>query len=122
MRYMWSVRGTHHVPAIVIESLGLQCLFFALEGFELLCDIGVDKIGDVLAVHDLWDDVVLPLVVREDVILCPPPDWSAEENTNRGHTQRTFKVDVVHPCTAVLQLDVLLELPPLRVVFVVFLA
>jgi hypothetical protein len=112
---------SHSVSTIVVESLGLERLFFALECFEFLCDVGVDEVGDVLAVHDLWDDVVLPLVVREDVILCTTADWSAGESTE-DTLKRTFEVDVVYPRTAVLQLDVPLEPSPLRVVFVVLFA
>ena len=71
MRWLEGGGGkSHHVPAIVVESLGLERLFFTLEGFEFLCDVGVNEIGNVLAVHDLRDNVVLPLVVREDIILC----------------------------------------------------
>ena len=113
-------RWTHHVPSIIIESLGFERLFFAFEGFELVCDVGVNEIGNVLAIHDFWNDVILPLVVREDVILCPRQIWSAGRNTN-DNAIRTFEVDVVYSRTAVLQLDIPFKLPPFRVIFVVLL-
>lgn len=83
----WKGRGghSHHVPTIVVESLGLERLFFTLESFEFLCDVRVNEIGNVLPVHDLWDNVVLPLVVRENVIPCTRKlvSWEGVRRTTR---------------------------------------
>ena len=44
-------------------------LLLALQRQQLLLDVGINKIGNVLAVPDLWDCVVLPAVVLENVLL-----------------------------------------------------
>lgn len=71
--YQARLRRTHHVGLAFVEALRLELLLLALERVELLEDVGVDKVGDVLAVHDLGHDVVLPFLVLEHVVLCAGP-------------------------------------------------
>lgn len=58
-----------HVLIRLVKALGLELVFFPLEGQKFLLDLGVDEIGNVLAVPDLGDSVVLPLVVHKQVFL-----------------------------------------------------
>jgi len=60
----------YHVWIAVIETFSLESLFFALQSFEFLSDIGIDEVCNILAVHDFWDNVHLPLRVGENVVLC----------------------------------------------------
>lgn len=53
----------------VVEAGSLEPLLLGLERVELGDNVGVDEVGDVLAVLDLGDDIVLPLVVLEEVVL-----------------------------------------------------
>jgi len=48
--------------------LELQLLFFPLQRFQLLSDIGINEVCDVLAVHDLGNNVLLPLWVAEEIV------------------------------------------------------
>ena len=40
-----------------------------MEGLGFFSDIGTDKVCDVLAVRDFWDDIHLPFRVRENIVL-----------------------------------------------------
>lgn len=54
----------------VVEAGRLEAFLLGLELVELGDNVWVDKVGNVLAVLDLRDDVVLPLVVLQLVVLC----------------------------------------------------
>lgn len=56
---------TYDVRVTVVESLRLEFLFFPLEGVEFLGNIGVDEVCDVLAIHDLRDNIHFPFRVRK---------------------------------------------------------
>jgi hypothetical protein len=62
-------KGTNLIVVIVVESSSLEPLLLGLELFETGDDVGVDEVGDVLAVLDFGDNVVLPLVVLEQIVL-----------------------------------------------------
>jgi hypothetical protein len=66
---LWK-RPHHLLPVRGVEALVLESLLLALQRLELLGDVRVDEIGDVLAVVELWHDVVFPRIVGEDVVLC----------------------------------------------------
>jgi hypothetical protein len=52
---------THNLLVVCrVESFRFQPLFLSLQSLETLCDIRVDKIGNVLSVHDLGNNVVFP--------------------------------------------------------------
>jgi hypothetical protein len=51
-----------------VEALFGQCILLSLQSFESGLDIGIDKVGNVLAVVNLGNDIVLPRIVGEDVI------------------------------------------------------
>jgi len=45
-----------------------QCLFLSFQSFKLGLNVGVDKVGNILSVVDLGNDIVFPRVVGKDVV------------------------------------------------------
>lgn len=85
----------------LVVAIGFQLLLLFLQGSQLGLDLGVDKVVDVLAVPDLGDLVVLPLVVGQIVGL--------------------LEIDVVDTSTTVLLLEIPLQFAAVGVVLVVLL-
>ncbi|PPQ80217.1 hypothetical protein CVT25_003570 [Psilocybe cyanescens] len=106
--------GTYNVGVAVIEAFGLELLLLALEGLELLGDVGIDEVGDVLAFPDFGHNVHLPFWVGEQVVLC-------EHQAVFSKTNRKEKNNNARFMPALLELDIALEPLPLGVVLVVLL-
>jgi hypothetical protein len=51
-----------------VEALFGQRILLSLQSLESGLDIGIDKVGNVLAVVDLGNDIVFPRVVGKDVV------------------------------------------------------
>jgi len=72
----------------VVEARRLETLLLGLELVELGDDVRVDEVGDVLAVLDLGDRVVLPVVVLEQVVLCARGGSPTESATAHERRER----------------------------------
>lgn len=84
---------------VVVEPVRSELLLLRFEGIEFREDVRVDKVRDILPVQDLRDDIMLPLVLREQVVL--------------------LRVHVEHTGPALLRLDIALETAAHRVLWVV---
>ena len=65
--------AAYNVFLAVVEPFCLESFFLSLSGFEFFCNVGIDEVCNVLAIHDLRDSVILPLIVCQQVILCVSP-------------------------------------------------
>jgi len=64
---------THNVFFAVIEPISLESLLFSFERLEFLSNIRIDKVSDILSIHDFWDNIRFPFGISQEVVLCKTP-------------------------------------------------
>jgi len=62
-------KRAYHIGFAVVEPFRLELLLLALQRLEFLSNIGVDKVGNILALPNFGNDVFLPFRICENVIL-----------------------------------------------------
>ena len=83
-----------HILLAIIETFGLEAFFLA-RGCRVLFDVGVDEVGNVVAIHDLWDVHLLlragQHVVRDDQLIRHMKGKIFKKRVTYPH------INVIHP-------------------------
>jgi hypothetical protein len=110
------VTHPYHFVVRFVESFSDQTFFFSLQCVQLGLNLWVNKVCNVLAIHDFRNAIVFPFRVGKKIVLLIV---MLEANLVSPKTMLTSEIDIVNTGASILSFQILLKLGSLRILRIV---